>query len=291
MAGTLATRLRLIQANFADDPASERQGYLQEELERTLKDISPAKRRAVLQELREKFPNWQSSEAAPPQASAPAINTPEAALEKFLELSAGLTPEARVAFSRKLQTAGFNIVQSGGGALPELSPEALRQLGLGAEQQPTAERALKLLVKLAEVVLALDQLAWRLWKQVAPKSTIRKETDFVKVIGPYLSGDLDTSTPVVVAPMEKTRRLIASMLGAMGPASSGFAKKHVSRFSPEAIEELARLEKKWNESLEFAAWRKYCELYKERSTEPALEIELQQAVTKAVEDLMRLGAA
>src|SRR5437016_5732346 len=38
-AGGLASRLRLIQANFADDSSSIRQGYIIEEIERAIKPV------------------------------------------------------------------------------------------------------------------------------------------------------------------------------------------------------------------------------------------------------------
>jgi hypothetical protein len=291
-ASSLAARLRLVQANFADDPAATRQGYLHEEIERAIKDVNPGKRRAFLEALQQRFPVWQSSEPAPaPAAPASGIDTPEAALDKLLEFSPQLPPEVRAAMSRKLQASGFAITQAGGGGLPELPPEVLRKMGLAAGQQPNPERVVKLLTGLAEMVLALDQLVWTLWKQLAPKANVRKDGDFSKLIGPYLAGDAETSTPVVAAPLDKTRKLIAAMLGAIGRAGPAFAKKHVSQFSPEAIEDLAKLEKKWNESLEFAAWRKYRELYKERSTEATLEIELQEAIAKSAEILMGRGAS
>ena len=43
-ASGLASRLRLIQANFADDPSAVRQGYITEEIERAIKPISPTRR-------------------------------------------------------------------------------------------------------------------------------------------------------------------------------------------------------------------------------------------------------
>ena len=59
-ASGLASRLRLIQANFADDPSSVRQGYLLEEIERALKPVSPTRRKNYLDSLAERFPARQS---------------------------------------------------------------------------------------------------------------------------------------------------------------------------------------------------------------------------------------
>ena len=134
------------------------------------------------------------------------------------------------------------------------------------------ERSIKLLGGLTDVVLALDALVWTLWRQIAPKSNIRREAELAKLAGPYLSGDPEVSTQLLSQPLEKTRKLIAGMIGAMGRASSTYAKKHTSRFAPEVIEDWAKMEKKWSESLEQAAWRKYTQHAKEHGTEPAIDL-------------------
>jgi len=60
-ASGLAARLKLIQANFADDPPSVRQGYLTEEIERALKQVSPTRRKLYLDSLAERFPAWEGN--------------------------------------------------------------------------------------------------------------------------------------------------------------------------------------------------------------------------------------
>ena len=60
-------------------------------------------------------------------------------------------------------------------------------------------RALRLFGLLADLTVALDQLAWSVWKQIAPQSIIRRETgsagDFRKLAALYLSGDPEVATP------------------------------------------------------------------------------------------------
>ena len=148
------------------------------------------------------------------------------------------------------------------------------------------ERAVKLLIMTTELALALDQLAWALWKQVAPKSTIRKESELNRLAGSYLAGDAEVSSSQLSQPLEKTRRLIAGLLGAVGRAGSSYAKKYISRLSPEMIEDWAKMEKKWNESIEAACWRKFVQQAKEHASEPAIEHEIQEAIAKAAENLI-----
>jgi hypothetical protein len=293
----LASRLRLVQANFADDQPAARQNFIAEEIERSLKGIVPSKRRIYLNALAEKFPAWQPSADSPApivQAAPSAEQTPEVLLQKLLEAAPRLAPETRAEFTRKLQQAGLVPAPVGGGsggALPELPPELQKKLGLIPGKPLDPERALKMLVALSELTLALDQLVWALWKQMAPKSNFRKETEFNKLIGPYLGGDPEVSTQLLNQPLERTRKLIAGLLGAVGRASSTYAKKHTARFAPEVIEDWAKIEKKWSESLEQVCWRKYVQHAKEHATEPAIENELQESITKAAENLIMGRAA
>jgi hypothetical protein len=286
-ASGLASRLRLIQANFADDPSSVRQGYLTEEIERALKPVSPTRRPVFLDSLAERFPAWEGvrSAARSDDKAGNAPLTPEALVARLVELAPTLSPEARAAFATQLQAAGLSVKESADAFL-QLPPELKKKLGLAPDKPLHLERAVKLLVITADLALALDQLAWALWKQLAPKSTIRKETELNRLTGSYLAGDAEVSTAQLTQPVEKTRRLIAGLLGAIGRAGSTYAKKYVSRLSPEMIEDWAKMEKKWNESIETACWRKFLQQAKEHASEPAIENEIQEAIAEAAEKLI-----
>jgi len=78
----------------------------------------------------------------------------------------------------------------------------------------------------------------------------------------------------------------AGLLGAVGRAGNTFARERARLFDPNAIEADARGEKKWNESLEFACWRKYVQLCKEYGAEPVIEKGIQEAMAKAAENLL-----
>jgi hypothetical protein len=286
-ASGLASRLRLIQANFADDPSSVRQGYITEEIERALKDISPTKRSTYLDCLAERFPAWEgvrSAARSDVQVGAAPL-TAEELVSRLVQLAPTLSPEARTAFAGQLQAAGLSIKESANAFL-ELPPDLQKKLGLPPGKPLQLERAVKLLVITTELVLTLDQLAWALWKQVAPKSTIRKEAELNRLAGAYLAGDAEVSTAQLTQPAEKTRRLIAGLLGAVGRAGSAYAKKYISLLSPEQIEDWGKMEKKWNESVEAACWKKFVQQAKEHASEPAIEHEIQEAIAKAAENLI-----
>jgi hypothetical protein len=290
-ASGLASRLRLIQANFADDPSTVRQGYIVEEIDRALKEVSPTRRQAYLDSLAERFPAWEgvrSAARSDVQVGAAPL-TAEELVARLIELAPTLSPEARAAFAGQLQAVGL-CVEKTANPFMELPPELQKRLGLAPEKPLHLERAVKLLVITAELALALDQLAWALWKQLAPKSAIRKEVELNKLAGTYLAGDAEVSTGQLAQPVERTRRLIAGLLGAVGRAGSTYAKKYVTHLSPEAIEDWAKMEKKWNESIEAACWRKFLQQAKEHASEQAIENEIQDAIAKSTENLI-LGRA
>jgi hypothetical protein len=291
-ASGLAARLRLIQATCADDPPATRQGYIAEEIERAMKDVVMSKKQVYLAALGERFPAWQAPEPAPVEpSSAPAAapETPEALLGRLLQMVPSLSPEVKEDFARKLQQAGLATKQSVDFAL-DIPPEYQKKLGLPQGKTINPERTIKLLAALFDMTVAMDQLVWALWKQIAPQSNIRKEGDFAKLAGPYLVGDTEVSTQQLVQILERTRKLNASLLGATGRGSSNFAKKHVGQFAPEVIEDLAKIERGFAQSLESVSWKKYVQLAKEYASEPVIENEIQKAIAKAAERLMMGGA-
>ena len=285
----LAARLRLIQANFADDPPATRQSYISDEIERALKDVVPSKRPLYLGALSERFPAWQTVGSTAPEPGAPPSpglpETPEALLGRLLETVPTLSPEVREDFVKRLRVAG--LVSGPAAEFPiEIPPEYQKKLGLPPGKALNPERAIKLLAAMSDLTLAMDQLVWALWKQIAPQSNVRKEGELGKLTGPYLVGDTEVSTQQLVQIIERTRKMIASLLGAIGRGSSNYARKHVAQFAPEVIEDLARIEKKAWEGLESVSWKKYVQLAKEYATEPVIDNEIQKVIAKAAENLM-----
>ena len=69
-ANGLAARLKVLQANLADDDAATHEGFIVDEINRALKGCVPEKRKLLLDALAEQFPSWQSSSpvgARPPR--------------------------------------------------------------------------------------------------------------------------------------------------------------------------------------------------------------------------------
>jgi hypothetical protein len=288
-ASALAARLRVLQANFADDDAATRQDFIVQEIERALKGAVPEKRKALLETLAARFPCWQSSgpaPAAPPQPGEP--ETAVALLNRFLDLLPGLTPIELAEAMARLKRAG--LLPEEPAAAFELTPDMQTRLGLTPGQRPiNAARAAKALPLMLDMVLTLDQLVWVLWRQVAPKSMVRREVDVSKLTGEYLAGGADVSSAQVSQALEKTRTLIASLLGATRPAGTAFARERGRLFEPNAIEAAARPEKKFAESVEYASWRKYKQLFEAYLTEAKVEKGIEEAMVRAAETLYRGG--
>ena len=176
-ANGLAARLKVLQANLADDDAATREGLIVDEINRALKGCVPEKRKLLLDALAEQFPSWQSSIPGrrPPAAAAPVSfpsepETPEALLKRLIESGfPGLSAGQREEFTRQLKQAGLELprrrrwrhgvrdarICRSGSALPAPKPAQC-----GARREDRWLRSL-------DMVLTMDQLVWTLWKQLA----------------------------------------------------------------------------------------------------------------------------
>ncbi len=290
-ASGVAARLRVLQANGSEAPAATQQEFITEELERALKEVVPSKRNAFLLALGGHFPAWLVAPAGDQVSAAKAEiieDTPERRLESLLQVAPELTPEQRLKFAAKLKAAGFVVVEESK-ALPA-APELEKALG-GSLPQLDAERAVKLLALTSSFALTLEQLVWNLWKQIAQKSMVRRDSgpasDMRLLMRRYVAGDSEVSAQQINQIIEQSRKLTAGLLMAMGGVGPEFAKKFQERFVPHEIEELARIEKKVMETLEKACWRKYGEIYKDFGSEAAIDSLIEEAVVRYAEKVMR----
>ncbi len=288
-ASGLAARLRVLQANFADDDSATRRDFIVQEIERALKGLVPEQRKARLEALAAWFPSWQTS--GPVRDAQPAgrpPETPEELLERFLEALHGATTKQRDDFTKRLQDAGLVPEQTD--ATISVAPEILKRLSLPDTATFAASRVATAFALMLDMALALDQFVWKIWKEVAPKSLVRQEADLARLSGHYLGGSADVSAAQVRQTVEKTRKLLASYLGATRPAAAAFARERSRLLDPNAIEALARPESGMMKSLESVCWRKYKDqIYREYGGEQMMERGIQDALVKQVETLYRGG--
>ena len=301
-ANTLAARLRLLHAEFSDGDPKQRDVSIGGELDRALVQVAPNRRAAYLQQLEQFFPIWGGSlvpvsspgpvapsvdELVAPMANELPAPTADELATQLLTQAATMNESERTALARRLLDGGLAVREFPPQPSVKLPPPAMTRSPSPSLDAPVdSDRAQQLVVSLAGVFQALDQLVWTLWRQLNAKSAYRREVDFGKLVGPYLATGAEISSEQLRPSLERTRRLIATLLGAIGRSGAKFAQKHSTDMSPEWIMNAARIEKGTFESLEAASWRKYLELYKEYCTEQTIERQVQQEFVDAAEELL-----
>lgn len=279
---SLAGRLRLIQAGLTEEPEESRRAFLGDEIERWLKPVPPSRKGDFLNALERHFPAWRGSGE---KASSPAEPELEGVLQWLAECAKAWSEEEKTEVAKRLALGGI-IPEDAKAAPPARYDDLWKHFGKSERLTPHGDRSLKLLGLLAEIFLALDQLSWTLWRSIAPKSAYKKEFDFSKLAVPYLSGDTEVSTDQMRQAIERTRKLIAALLGASGRAATDFSTAHNRTFSPEALELASRQAKRALESLDAASWREYRMRFEAAGTTPHLEAAIHSAFAQSAEDLI-----
>ena len=290
-AEALVTRLKYLQTNLAGEPPADRQVHLEEELRRALQEVPAARRAAHLYALTQKLPEWDLAAMTAIAPAAAARQTPDEIIAAFLRLAPQLKGEQREEVKRKLAELGLVLASK-----QPVEGEALvaiqTKLKLDAAEQIDAEQMARLFAVFAEAMLAIDQLAWNVWRNAAPKSTIRRDTaqgDLRAVTRRALAGGEAAAAAQVLAvkQVEASRQLVAGLLAGLGPAGKNFARRFQERYTPDAIREAVRAEGGGKNDAQF--WKKHTELAAE-ITETVIEDDVQAAVVKYAEDLMRGSA-
>ena len=284
----VATRLWMLQTSFADDPPDARHEYLVEEIERSLKEVSASRRSEYLGALMERFPGPEQIDAPyfrPPPVEQASKSAQEIADELVARLGE-LSSEGKAVLAQKLKALGLFVAPTQGLELPG---ELLGKLGISPKDPLDEERTIKLLTALIELVVSLDHLIWNLWKNVAPKSIVRRDSgsdNLRRIIGRYLAGDREVATLQVSQMLEKTRQLTGGILSAIGTVGETFARRHLETFAPEKIRASVELKASgFIGSAEQKCWRRYVELADELSGH-AVETQIIDAIVPYTEELI-----
>jgi hypothetical protein len=250
----VAARLWMLQTSFADDPPNTRYDYLVEQIEPSIKDAARSKRSESVAALTERFPASERIDAL------------------FFK-----TPEVETV------TRGLQKIATG------WPLERLGKLGISPKETLDEERLIKLFTTLLEMVATLDHLIWNVWRNVAPKSNVRSAqsgNNPRRTIERYLSGDREVVTLQITRIREKTRKLTARLLSAIGLAGEIFARIHLEKLAPEKIRTgvelnstgfMSNVEQKW--------WRRYVELVAELSGQ-AVETKIVDEIVAYTEELI-----
>ena len=284
----VASRLWMLQTSFADDPPSARHEYLVEEIERSIKDVVESRRSEYMAALMERFPGPERIDAPyfkPPETET-VDRSPQEVADELIARLPEFSNEAKAALVQRLQALGLFVSPSNGIELPL---ELLGKLGMSPKETLDEERLIKLFTALLEMVVTLDHLIWNVWKNIAPKSNMRREQGGEnprRTIGRYLSGDREVATLQITQMLEKTRQLTAGLLSAIGPAGEMFARKHLEKFAPEKIR--AGVESKspgFISNVELKCWRRYVELAADLSGQ-AVETQIVDGIVAYTEELI-----
>jgi hypothetical protein len=293
LAVAAAARLRLVQADFADEDADVRRSYIREELERALTRVPPGERLAFLKHLVGSFPVWSdppdrpaaTPQVAPPPADDARLSDPDFLVGRLAELARELPAGTRAQLGRRLQEAGLTGANVEG--WPEKETRALTSalhVPAGAPLDPG--RVAGLLALLAGFASNLDQLVWSTWRRLAPRSGVQRPGELRDTMRQFTQGAETGARDKVAADLELLRRLTAALVSSVSRVGPQFAKQSVSRFSPSQIEWAVK-----NEgggillSREVRCWRKYAELA-ESLDEATVEAEIMEIIVESAESLL-----
>lgn len=289
-----ANRLRLVQADLADESPEVRQQYLADEVERALSKVVPSERAAVLKELMEIFPSWDTGGlTAKGAAEAMDLSTTDMKelkdasflLTRLIELAPSMSAEDRRKAAVRLREAGLST--EGRNVWPEQAAEMLRaHLKMPDGQSLDPARTLEVMQMLIDLLASLDQVGWTTWKAINPRSEVRGGGEWRKSLPAYLSGNQDIPRGEVTQQLERLRQLMAALVSAISQTGRQYAQQQYARFAPDAIEDTARREKKTLESVPVASWRKYRELWG-TSDQATIERDIMQLIAEYAERLMK----
>jgi hypothetical protein len=288
-------RLRLIQVDFADQTPEVRENYLSDEVEHAMAKLLPDQRAAFIAELKERFPTWdhQVVVAAPTDGNVAQSPTDAKELQDYTflisrltQLAPTLTEEQRKTAIARLKDAGL-AEQASGPDWPAQPTKVLKtKLQLTDRDKLDAAKLLELTAELVAFAGSLDQLVWATWKQVAPKSEMKRPSAVQRSCAKFVSGDADVSRTQIAADVDRLRQLTAALISAIAQAGNLFAQKHVGKFSVANIEAYADKMPGMLVGKEVKCWRQYKELAASMDVQ-TIEIEIQNAIAEYTETLIR----
>ena len=229
----------MLQASFADDDAAARRDYLAEEIERNVREIPASRRKAHLEALAERFPEWgvasgaEEEEVVEPEPAPAAGPSPATLASQLVELAATLSEAEREDITNQLLSVGLAARVSSGATTQEsdeVRPELQKKLGLDASQALDRKRAIRLVAVLIDLVVTMVSRL-NVWKNLAPNSRVRRDpgpTGDLRKLAVFITGDPEVSTAQVTQLLDKTRQLIAGLLAAVGATGEAFARQYIS---------------------------------------------------------------
>lgn len=304
----VAARLRIVQAELADEPADQRQEHLGDEVQRALGGMSPDEQKAFLGELMSHFPTFDEGSAKADAAAADStrpllaalegqLRDPKALCDRLIEAMGPLPDAQKQAIRDKLAAAGLvetrtvagpapAAAPSGGGEVSEAGSRALRlKLKLGDKDPVDTGRVYELSAVLSDCVMRLDRVVWQAWSSMAPHSNVKRREMIERVAGQMAMGRPEVQAAQVSAEVERLQKLSLAIIASVSKSGSIYAQRWNERFSVDAVKRAAQPRKKLAESFDTTCWKVYSELAQNMDTN-AIAQEITGAIVENVEKLM-----
>lgn len=110
--------------------------------------------------------------------------------------------------------------------------------------------------------------------------------DVKKVSARYLHGDSEVSSEQLRQIVERTRKVMGGLLGAIPAGGAAFLERFLSDFSPEKVTTLAKMDKSLSWGSEDAkSWNKYKKMVEDQKGQ-VFEEKMYEAIARKAEALM-----
>jgi hypothetical protein len=123
-----------------------------------------------------------------------------------------------------------------------------------------------------------------------PQTILKKDAalgDLRALMRRYVKGDPEITDQQMAQQIDRTRHLVSSMLGALAVTSRGFVKRYQTRYSPDAVKDIVKMEGGLGAfGNEGKYWRKYVELSSDIS-EVSIQTDMMESISRFVEDMMK----
>lgn len=120
---------------------------------------------------------------------------------------------------------------------------------------------------------------------MSPATGGKRRQGIGATLGKFVQGGSEVGREQVADDLARFRQLTAALLASIAQAGVQ-AYQQMHKLSPSEVERVAKAEKKWNESVEIACWKKYNELAGNLN-QAKVEDEIIRAMAAFAEGLMR----
>jgi len=299
-AARLADRIRALQVDLIQEPLQARQEFIANEIKRSMAEIAPTQRPEFCSALAEQFPYWdgnditrrqvgasvQSQTGVDSKSSMTDSQDPTLLVQQLCKLAHKLPQVLKETLIEQLADAGLAL-RSGPDWPSEPLSKFRNRLQFEDGLHPHAGHVLELTHILSDLTMSIDQIAWNMWKIVAPVSKLHRGAPLQRLMSRFIANDPEITREQVSNELEKLRKLNAALLSSVGETGRQFSSRYGKKFAPTEIEAAVRTDhKKRFASIKILCWEKYCELAAENLDEADVDHEIREIVREFVEKVI-----